>query len=319
MEEEKRVEKSKSSSLVRVLLVEDNSGDARLIQEMLVEARNPSFDLECSNRLSIALKHLATRSVDVVLLDLSLPDSWGFDTFASLHAQAPHVPIIVLTGFADEELAVKIVREGAQDYLVKEQVDSNLLVRTIRYAIERKRSEETIRWLAYHDSLTNLPNRALFNDRLTIALTHAHRGRQKLVVMLLDLDQFKEINDTLGHSVGDKLLQLVGSRLTNLLRKGDTVARVGGDEFLLLLPGITRMEDATNIAQKILELFQEPFVLNNQKLYITTSIGIVTYPNNGEDADILIKNADIAMYYAKKKGRNNYQHYTPTMNIKTLR
>ena len=180
----------------------------------------------------------------------------------------------------------------------------------VRDVTERKRAEETIRELAYHDSLTGLPNRMLFNDRLTLELAHAQRNRQKFGVMMLDLDYFKDINDTLGHSVGDQLLQVVGHRLTGLLRKNDTVARMGGDEFLLLLPEIAQVEAATKIAQKILRAVRKPFMIDGNKLQITTSIGIATYPKDGKDGDTLMTHTDNAMYRAKKEGRNTYHSYS---------
>ena len=174
---------------------------------------------------------------------------------------------------------------------------------------ERKRAEETIKQMAYHDALTDLPNRLLFNDRLNLALAHARRSQQKLALMMLDLDHFKEVNDTLGHSVGDKLLRVVGKRLTSLVRESDTVARMGGDEFMLTLPEVAEAEDAARIAEKILRGFQKPFVLDGHELHVTTSVGIAMYPDDGEDGGTLMKNADIAMYRAKEQGRNNYQRY----------
>ncbi|MBW2039118.1 MAG: sensor domain-containing diguanylate cyclase [Deltaproteobacteria bacterium] len=195
--------------------------------------------------------------------------------------------------------------------------DGRVIV-TLSDVTERKRAEQQLAYMATHDPLTGLPNRMLFNDRLTLALAHAQRKQQKLAMMLLDLDRFKEVNDTLGHSAGDKLLQAVGDRLARLLRKSDTVARMGGDEFLLLLPEIVRMEYVAKIAQKILEAFREPFVLDDHKLHITTSIGIAIYPEDGEYTDTLMKNADIAMYRAKQKGRDNYQRYTPAMTDKSV-
>jgi len=181
----------------------------------------------------------------------------------------------------------------------------------IRDITERKRAEEELQYTATHDALTGLPNRALFNDRLSLALTQADRNKKKLAVMLLDLDYFKDVNDTMGHSMGDQLLRVVGNRLTELLRKGDTVARVGGDEFLLLLSEIARIKDANIIAQKILETFRKPFVLDDHEIMITTSIGIAIYPDDGADAHTLMKHADVAMYRAKDKGRDNFQRYTP--------
>lgn len=174
---------------------------------------------------------------------------------------------------------------------------------------ERKRAEETIRQLAYHDTLTGLPNRMLFNDRLGVALAQARRHKLKVAVMLLDLDHFKDVNDSLGHSVGDQLLQAVGERLEALLRESDTVCRMGGDEFLLLLPEMAKVEYAGKAAERVLEVIREPFSLANHKLRVTTSLGIAIYPDDGEDGDTLVKNADVAMYLAKDKGRNNYQRY----------
>jgi diguanylate cyclase (GGDEF)-like protein/PAS domain S-box-containing protein len=180
----------------------------------------------------------------------------------------------------------------------------------IRDITERKRAEEELEYMATHDVLTGLPNRTLFNDRLAIGLSHAQRFHNNLAVLLLDLDYFKDVNDTLGHTTGDQLLRAVGDRLTELLRTSDTIARVGGDEFLLLLPEMTQVEYATTIAQKILQAFRGPFAFDGHHLYITTSIGIAIFPDDGTDADTVVKNADIAMYRAKEKGRDNFQRYT---------
>ena len=181
---------------------------------------------------------------------------------------------------------------------------------------ERKRAERQLAYMATHDPLTGLPNRMLFNDRLTLALAQAQRHHQKLAVLLLDLDRFKDINDTLGHNVGDQLLHVASKRLKGLLRKSDTLARMGGDEFLFLVPDITRLENATEITRKILESFREPFSFEEHELRTTASIGVTIYPDDGLDADTLLKNADIAMYSAKQKGRNNYQRYTSNMETK---
>lgn len=179
----------------------------------------------------------------------------------------------------------------------------------VRDIDERKRAENTILHMAYHDALTGLPNRLLFNDRLNVAMSVAERKKKKFAVMMLDLDGFKLINDSLGHDIGDLLLQNVGNRLRGHLRKSDTVARMGGDEFMLLLPEITERKDAELIARKIVDSFQRGFILNNQELNITASIGIAIYPDGGVDFDTLKKNADIAMYKVKEKGRNNFKSY----------
>jgi diguanylate cyclase (GGDEF)-like protein/PAS domain S-box-containing protein len=183
---------------------------------------------------------------------------------------------------------------------------------------ERYKAEEMIRHQAYHDALTGLPNRLLFQDRLEISLARCHRHQHMLALLFLDLDRFKNINDTLGHAVGDRLLQHVAAKLKKSLREEDTVARFGGDEFMILLPKIKNAREAVRVAQKILKLFQDPWPIDENELYITASIGIALYPVDGENAQTLIRNADTAMYRAKGAGRNTYQLYTSTMNVKAF-
>jgi diguanylate cyclase (GGDEF)-like protein len=172
--------------------------------------------------------------------------------------------------------------------------------------------------LAYYDTLTGLPNRALFADRLAVALTHAHRHRYKLAVLFLDIDRFKQINDSLGHTVGDRLLRTVAARIRNTIREEDTVARFGGDEFTVLIHIIGKIEDAGKISQKILESFKQPITIDEREFVVTSSIGISVYPIDGADSETLIRNADTAMYRAKELGRNTCQFYAATMNSKAL-
>ncbi|MDD5066848.1 MAG: diguanylate cyclase, partial [bacterium] len=181
---------------------------------------------------------------------------------------------------------------------------------------ERTKAEETIRHLAYHDALTGLPNRMLFDDRINITLASAKRNKEKAAVMFLDLDKFKDINDKLGHNIGDQLLKAVSERLVKLLRKNDTIARMGGDEFILLLTELTRDEFASEIANKILKMFQEPYTIDTNEIHITASVGIAIYPEDGTDTESLVQNADIAMYYAKEQGRNQYFRYNKNINAK---
>jgi diguanylate cyclase (GGDEF)-like protein/PAS domain S-box-containing protein len=183
----------------------------------------------------------------------------------------------------------------------------------IRDIRERKKAEETIRHLAYHDVLTGLPNRVLFEERLRIELAQARRSRQKVAVMCLDLDRFKIVNDTVGHSGGDQLLQEVASEFAETIREGDAVARVGGDEFSFLLPGVERAEDAAVVAERVLNIIRHPRVIAGQRFRVTTSIGITIFPRDGENVESLIRNADTAMYRAKERGRDNFQVFTPAM------
>jgi diguanylate cyclase (GGDEF)-like protein/PAS domain S-box-containing protein len=191
------------------------------------------------------------------------------------------------------------------------------LVFVSRDITDRRRYEETIKFQAFHDSLTQLPNRSLFKDRLSLELAHSKRNKKMLALIFLDLDRFKMINDSLGHEIGDQLLCEVASRLKRCLREDDTVARLGGDEFTIMLPDIANEDGAAKVAEKILESIRQPIIISDHKLFISTSAGIALYPNDGEDTEALLKNADTAMYLSKEKNRNNYQFYTPALNQKT--
>ena len=182
----------------------------------------------------------------------------------------------------------------------------------------RKEAEQRLAYLANHDALTGLPNRTLFNDRLNHALAHGERYKQGLAILFLDLDRFKVINDTLGHDIGDQLLQNLAQRLTKSLRGSDTVARWGGDEFTILVDELDSPQDAVAVARRVLDVLTEPFLLNGHEIFVTGSIGITLYPKDGRDAQVLLSNADAAMYRAKEKGGNNYQFYTAAMNASAL-
>ena len=291
---------------LKVLFIEDNPGDSRLIQELLREGQEALFDFQQAESLSAGLAYLTKGGIDITLLDLSLPDSQGMETLVRMRERAPGMPVVVLTGLDDEKLGVEALQAGAQDYLVKGQINWQLLSRTIRYAIERKRFEQRLEFLATHDDLTGLPNRYLFRNLLEHALERARRRVRStsdqglLSVMLLDLDNFKDVNDSLGHDQGDKLLCLVADRLQSCLRKADLAARMGGDEFTIISEDIPGPEDAATIARKILDGFSSPFELGGKALQVTASLGISLFPSDSDDAETLLKYADMAMYRAKR-------------------
>jgi diguanylate cyclase (GGDEF)-like protein/PAS domain S-box-containing protein len=189
------------------------------------------------------------------------------------------------------------------------------VVHVSRDITERKRSERDIEQLAYYDTLTGLPNRMLFRDRLKQALAGADRAELTLAILFLDLDRFKEVNDTLGHSIGDRLLKIVTERICDCLRKCDIVARLGGDEFVIVLSTLTQTDDFAFVARKILDAIRKPIFLEGHEIVSTGSIGISTYPKDGSDLDSLLKSADMAMYRAKDQGRNTYQFYNDDMNV----
>lgn len=305
-------EKARAQSvMIKILLVEDNDVDARLTQDLLEEWGREEFDIIHVTSMSDAVTRLARARFDAVLLDLSLPDGYGLSTVRQMQAANPTIAIIVLSGLNDQTLALQAVQNGAQDYLVKGQGQSELLARSIRYAIERKRAEERLTYLAQYDQLTGLVNRTLFRDRLIQAMARSKRLQQPLGLMLLDLDHFKPVNDTMGHNVGDQLLQAVAGRLQECVREVDTVARMGGDEFTIILEGLTCEEDITLVAQRITKSLAAPFHLGEHRAMIGVSIGITVYPTDDHDIDELLKHADAAMYRAKQQGGSSFQFHIP--------
>ncbi|MBI5461876.1 MAG: EAL domain-containing protein [Gammaproteobacteria bacterium] len=517
----------------RLLLVEDNPGDAALIRALLAEADAPNIALEQVSRLSEAAQRLKETAFDAVLLDLNLPDSTGLDTVRRMLTLAPALPIVVLTGLDDEIVGDHAVDAGAHAYLVKGQHDGRFLRRTLRHAVERQRllmhladevearraahmaleranseledrvaertaelqqvnraltvlskcnrtllrtreeqelldalcrlivgpggyslawvgfaeddattpvrlvakagddsdflatacttwtadewddcpagiairtnqtvvernisgngtsqawrewaarygiqaaialplraegrsigvlaiyarmphafetrelelldemaadlsfgietlrghaqrlrAEERLNYLAYHDSLTGLPNRLLMFERLTQAMAEAGRHARLSALLFLDLDRFKNINDSLGHEAGDRLLEQVAVRLSSGVRHGDTVARHGGDEFAIVLANVAQLDDIARVTRKLLEIFRAPFPVAGQDLFITSSIGITLYPADGHDPESLFKNADTALHHAKESGRNTFQFFTAEMNRRVER
>jgi diguanylate cyclase (GGDEF)-like protein/PAS domain S-box-containing protein len=443
-------------SIKTVLLIEDNPGDARLLREMLQEEGLYSSELLHADSMGCAEKILAEHAVDIILLDLGLPDAQGLEAVRRAHAVAPRVPLVVLTGLDDEVLAAQALQEGAQDYLIKGQISSSVgqvetrgLLRALRYAVERKSMEDAlfmeteraqvtlnsigeavictdivgkvtflnpvaekltgwslqdaagrpmvevfqvldatsrettpnpmemavdqnrvvhlplncilirrdglevpiedcvapihdlegeiagavivfrdvsaaramtaqIAHTAQHDFLTGLPNRMLLNDRVGQAIAFAQRHEKQVAVLFLDLDGFKHINDSLGHPIGDKLLQSIASRLVECVRGADTVSRQGGDEFVVLLSELEQSEDAVHAARRMLQVVAEAHSIDQHDLHVTTSIGVSVYPDDGLDAETLIKNADTAMYQAKENGRQSYRFFKPAMNVRAV-
>ena len=427
-----------------VLLIEDNLEEAELIRLMLTQSKRETLKVEHVTRLQEGLQRVRAGSVDVVLLDFSLPDSSGLASFEKAREIAPHVPIVILTNLDDEEMALTAVREGAQDYLVKRRVDNELLLRSIRYAIERmhgetalweseeryalavngandglwdwnlksgtayfsprwksmlgyreeeigndidewfsrvhrddsvalhkaleghlggedphfqhehrirckdgasvwvlarglavrdaagkptrlagsltdisatKRAQEQLLHDALYDALTQLPNRTLFLDHLGLSMDQARRRKNSVVaVLFMDLDRFKNINDSLGHSVGDELLVELARRLTHFLRPGDTVARLGGDEFAVLLNDVHGAGDATRVAERIQELIREKMVIGGREVFTCASIGVALSSPGYKRPEEILRDADTAMYRAKAAGRGCYQVFDQTMH-----
>jgi diguanylate cyclase (GGDEF)-like protein len=288
--------------MIKVLLIEDNDVDAQLTQDLLSEWSTEEFQVTRATTLAEGLSLLSRERFDAMLLDLSLPDAFGLSTVREVHAASPTIPVVVLSGVSDQSLALQAVRQGAQDYLVKGEGHPELLARAIRYAIERKRFEEHLTYLAQYDHLTGLVNRTLFRDRLVQATARSKRMQQMIGLMLLDLDRFKLVNDTFGHDIGDDLLKAVSERLKTCVREVDTVARMGGDEFTIILEGVSSEQNILVVAKRITESIATPFELKGHCISIGISIGITIYPQDDHPIDELLKHADRAMYQAKQQG-----------------
>jgi len=436
-------------SAMRVLLIEDNPGDAGLLRAMLEDEGSHSTELIYATSMAEAEAHLAGQPVDVILLDPGLPDTQGLQSIRRVRAAAPRLALVVLTGFYDDTMAARALQEGAQDFLIKGRIEARALLLALRYAIERKTMEDTLfgekeraqvtlnsigdavactdstgnitflnlvaerlsGWSrqeavgrpmatvlrivdaknhetipnpmemaikrnrtehlplncvlvrrdgketpiedsvspihdregrvsgavivfrdatasralelekahsAEHDFLSGLPNRKLLKERTDFAIALARRHMKKLAILFLDLDGFKHVNDSLGHSVGDKLLQSVAGRLASCVRGTDTVSRMGGDEFVVLLSEVEQAEDAAITATRMLEAVAEAHTVEEHDIHVTTSIGVSIYPDDGLDAETLIKCADTAMYQAKENGRQTYQFFETTMNARAV-
>jgi diguanylate cyclase (GGDEF)-like protein len=297
---------------MKVLLIEDNPVDAQLTRDLLSEWQPDRFELVQVATLSEGLTRLSRDRFDAVLLDLSLPDTFGLSTVTQVLSTSTGIPVVVLSGHDDHNLALQAIQHGAQDYLVKGQGGTDVLARAILYAIERKRAQERLTYLAQYDQLTGLVNRTLFRDRLVHAMARSKRKDQPLGVMLLDLDRFKSVNDTLGHDVGDSLLQAVAERLRSCVREVDTIARMGGDEFTAILEGVSGDADVAVVAKRVIESLSAPFALGTHRLSIGVSIGVTLYPSDDQNIDGLLKHADAAMYRAKQRGGNAFEFYSVT-------
>ena len=316
----------------QILIIDDE----RAVRNILREALNERYECAAVGSAEEALARLSVKKFDLVISDINLGGISGLEMIPQVKAAAPDTVVMMISGEQTIESAIEAMRVGAFDYItkpfalqhaeaaVRRALDHHSLLEEKRLyenhleELVRQRTAE-LDHLAYYDALTDLPNRILFEDRLTQALATAHRHGQTLGMLFLSVDRFKKVNDTLGHAIGYRLLQEMAGRMTNCVRAGETVARFEGDEFALLLTQITGTEDVVEITNCINRSLKRPFSLDGQELFITTSMGISLYPDDGADAPTLLKNAGAALYRAKKQGRDNYQFYTADMNAKALK
>ncbi|MFZ5509261.1 MAG: EAL domain-containing protein [Pseudomonadota bacterium] len=311
----------------RVVVADDNADMRAYLRRLLEEA---GYAVEAVADGAAALAVCQDRGPDLLLADVMMPGLDGFSLLQRLRENpaTSALPVILLSARAGKEARVEGLAAGADDYLVKPfharelvaRVDGAMRLEALRReAMDTlRRSAEEMRQAAHHDALTGLPNRLLFAARLDHVLQHQKRHGQKVALLLLDLDRFKLINDTLGHAAGDRLLQVVGQRLKECLREQDTVARLGGDEFAVILDELGHTDDAELLARKILRLISRPLLLEGREVTTSASIGISICPDDATAAEDLIKAADAAMYRAKDRGRHTYDFYTADLTRKVV-
>ena len=292
-----------------VLVIEDNPNNAEALQQLLTESF-PDTNLVHAQGLAHATELLGERAFRLAVVDLELADSGGLETVLSVRRTVPDVPIVVLGVDDDDAVHSQVTKAGAQDYLAKGQLDAPSLRRAVRHALEKKQLEDRVTFLSHSDSVTGLPNRASLLQDLGRAVGRARSQESKIAVLLLDLDRFKIVNDSLGHDMGDRLLKVVAERLRDNLRDADVAARLGGDEFAVLLEGVHSENEAVTTAQRLLEALTPPARLSDYEIASTGSIGVALYPDHADSATELLQLADRAMYRAKSNGRDGYAVYS---------
>ncbi|HEY6523366.1 MAG TPA: EAL domain-containing protein [Solirubrobacteraceae bacterium] len=295
----------------RVLLVEDDARAGLELGEMLRSIWSRGLVVSQTRHLADAVQELADHGATCVLLDLH--EETSLDTLAQLSDASPMTPIVVIADGDDAEFGLAAIRAGAQDYLVRSELSAPRLARAVSYAVERKRSESALALQALHDPLTALPNRALFVDRLRGALDRSRRTGGPVVVLFLDVDGFKQINDTLGHGAGDRVLMVLAERFRAMLRPMDTVARFGGDEFTFLFEGLDSEQEAALVAQRITQSAGVPLTLGGQQRAVSISIGVYMVNDPEEEIDDVIRQADTAMYRAKDSGGACFEVFEDVM------
>jgi len=300
-----------SDPTLKVLVVEDSVADARLLREALKDAQAP-VDMNFVSTLAEAERAVRSALYDCVLLDLGLPDANGVDNVQRIRAANRGQTVVIMTGLDSEEAALGTLQRGAQDYLVKGRYDGAFILRVIRRAMERNRvlnEVDQLReyqfYVATHDTLTGLPNRKLFEDRAQSALAQAQREGGWFAVGYLDLDAFKPVNDTYGHAVGDAVLRAVAQALSESVRATDTVARVGGDEFLLLLTPLKGHTegDIEGTTRRLLERVRKVDNVEGRDVKVSASLGLSFYPRHGRTLESLLICADQAMYSNKRRAQ----------------
>jgi diguanylate cyclase (GGDEF)-like protein len=285
----------------RILLVEDNADAAlALMSALALPADRYRYEVIHVTDLAHAVAEVERGGIDAAIVDLGLPDSRGIEAPQVISRVASDLPIVVLTGHKSEEDALALIKMGIQDYLLKGHADVAQVRRALGFAIERKRVEEELRREAWHDPLTGVLNRRSLLEQLQKSLSHADRGNNRAAILIIDLDDFKAVNDSLGHAVGDTVLREVAIRTRTSLRAGDSVGRLGGDEFCVILEPLAEASNALDVAIKLARVLNTSINIGRQVITIGASIGVAVYPDDARAEKPLLELADAAMYRAKR-------------------
>ena len=296
----------------KVILIDDNHSDGVIIKRYL----EPDHVFQHILDENIIIQEINKTPPDCILIDYHLVKFSGLEILTTLTKFNFGKPIayIILTGQGNLDIAMKSMKTGAHDFITKDDLTKDSLTKSIRLATKNAESEYQVKYLAYHDPLTYLWNRQAFWQQLETQIEQANYNKELFAVIYMDLDKFKLINDTYGHNIGDKLLVQVAKRLLNNIKEGDIAARLGGDEFILLLKNIKKYANAEKAGHRLRSALSKPIRIENKLLDITASMGISIFPINGRDPDKLINNSDIAMYKAKRSGRNEFEFFDRSIN-----
>ncbi len=299
-----------------VVVLADDDPSIRLMVRHVLESED--FDIvEASDGLE-AIKAVEKHHPALILLDAVMPGIDGFTTCQQIKEKGhTDIPVMMITGLDDDASVERAYEVGAIDFITK-PIKWAVLKHRVKSVVAKVIAERKVQLLAYRDNLTGLPNRLLFADRLEQAVKRSERSRTSMALMLVDIDDFKLVNDSFGHDAGDKLIKAVGELISKSLRRADTIARLGGDEFAVVIEGIDGPDDAISIADNLTTILEHNVRLDDQETYTSASIGIAVYPGDGKDARTLLKNADTAMFRAKENGRHCFQFYKPEMSVSAM-
>jgi len=319
-------DRKRAGARITLLIVASHPEEGSRLRGVFESSGDRHFEVSGTDNVEEALRMLCERAFDALLLDLTRAEGNGIDDLMRARVAAADIPIVVLAADDREDGVIEALRAGAQDYLTRDECNPRRMVRAICQALERHgiRAElQTARnrehFSATHDGLTGLENRESFLSKIPPALAQAKRSGRSAGLLFIDLDRFKAINDSLGHSAGDQLLRFVAKRLVGAIRETDTLARLAGDEFVIFLPDTEDLQGPATVAQSLLQILSEPYLLEGHETWITASIGVAVTPVDGETANELLRNSDMAMYCAKLNGRNNFQFCTESMNSAATR